>query len=373
MSVSSPAEVESLLSPPCMVERRSQRASTPSEGESSSLPRTEDGGFQTSAGSSTTEHADHGSSLTARLSSSVLTPQDLDTSALLCDELLSEDSDDSFEPPQKDDEDALLEDFVKEWLGTMQRDDLMPISLLLRIVLVTNLKFGVTEAAEMIGGLLAKSGRTIREWWTQFRANDDVFPDTLQGKYSRPGVLCQNEELDKHAVKYVRQNLAPKGKPNLTATSFCTWVNNSLLPSQVLDPTLPRRISIESARRWLHELGFTIMNRKKGIYFDGDEREDVVAYQKKFLRKMVAIGFLDRDNAPTEEAANSPPDDIEPVTPDRRTKNIVIFHDESTFNANDNQTIQWGTQDMKAGMLRPKSKGSGIMVSDFIDETTGYL
>lgn len=140
-------------------------------------------------------------------------------------------------------------------------------------------------------------------------------------------------------MKYICQNLPPKGKPNLTATSFCTWINNSLLPSEVLDPTLPRCISVETARRWLHELGFTIMNRKKGIYFDGHQR-DVFAYWKRFLRKMVAIGFQDRQ---CTNCRKLPSDDIEPVTPDRRTKNIAIFHDESTFNASDYQTIQWGT------------------------------
>ena len=49
----------------------------------------------------------------------------------------------------------------------------------------------------------------------------------------------------------------------------------------------------------------------------------------------------------------------------------MIFHDESTFNANDDQTLQSGIKG--EGMLRPKSKRSGIMVSDFIDERNGYL
>ena len=49
-------------------------------------------------------------------------------------ELPSEDSDDSFEPPQKDEENALLKGFIKEWLGTMQRDGLMLIYLVLHIV-----------------------------------------------------------------------------------------------------------------------------------------------------------------------------------------------------------------------------------------------
>ena len=56
---------------------------------------------------------------------------------------------------------------------------------------------------------------------------------------------------------------------------------------------------------------------------------------------------------------------------ERRENLVVLFHDESTFNANDDQTLQWGVKG--EGMLRPKSKGSGIMVSDLVDERNGYL
>ena len=49
---------------------------------------------------------------------------------------------------------------------------------------------------------------------------------------------------------------------------------------------------------------------------------------------------------------------------------VVNFHDETTFNANECQK----TQLVRKGeyMIMPKSKGSGIMVSDIIDRN-GYL
>ena len=57
--------------------------------------------------------------------------------------------------------------------------------------------------------------------------------------------------------------------------------------------------------------------------------------------------------------------------PDKQiAKTVVIFHDESTFQANDDQTTFWGAKDMT--ILRPKSKGASIMVSDFIEEHNGY-
>ena len=42
-------------------------------------------------------------------------------------------------------------------------------------------------------------------------------------------------------------------------------------------------IHINTARNYLKELGYTYAKVKKGMYIDGHEREDVVAYRKIFL------------------------------------------------------------------------------------------
>ena len=39
--------------------------------------------------------------------------------------------------------------------------------------------------------------------------------------------------------------------------------------------------------------------------------------------------------------------------------------------SNEDQSTQWGMKGEK--MLKPKSKGAGIMVSDFVDEHNGSL
>ena len=238
-------------------------------------------------------------------------------------------------------------------------------------MLVGVLHFQLTEAAKVIGYVLGKSDCTVREWRSIFIANKGEFPDTLQGKYQQEGVLWQNEELNKLATKYVRENTSVKGRPNMTAVSFCKWVNETLLPNQVLTPGLPRHISVETGRKWLHELGFQILDHKKGTYVDGHERPDVVEYRSSFLRKMFTLGFLNKDNALTPEAEMCLPQDLESPSADQISKTVVIFHDESTFQANEGQTFFWGTKDMH--LLRPKGKGTGIMVSDFIDEHNGYL
>ena len=43
----------------------------------------------------------------------------------------------------------------------------------------------------------------------------------------------------------------------------------------------------------------------KGTFVDGHERDNVVEYRKTFLRRMLALGFLNESNAPTEEAKKS--------------------------------------------------------------------
>ena len=162
-----------------------------------------------------------------------------------------------------------------------------------------------------------------------------------------------------------------KGKSNPTAGSFCQWINECLLVNQILEPAYPGHISIETARIWLLELGFTVMDHKKGTYVDGHERQNVVNIDKSSFADCVPLVFLNTANAPTPEAAQSLPEDLEHPSEEQIAKTIVIFHNESTFQANDDQLKFWGTEDMT--FLRPKSKGAGIMVSDFIEEKNGYL
>ena len=62
-------------------------------------------------------------------------------------------------------------------------------------------------------------------------------------------------------------------------------------------------------------------------------------------------------------------DDIGSPSSEHTAKNIFIFHDESTFNANDDESLQWGQTESQ--VFRPKSGSSGIMVSNFITENDG--
>ena len=281
-------------------------------------------------------------------------------------------NDDDFQPENEVlDDETMIHLYCSEWIDDLHRDDLMSLTIVLHHLLVTTLHFPLTRAAQLIAELIGKSDRTVRDWRATFLANSGSFPETLQGRYQRTGILWQNEELNKKASMFVRANKAVKGRPNMKVACFARWVNEDLLPNHALEPGYPRKISQETARKWLHELGFCVLDSKKGTYVDGHERQDVTDYRAKFLRKMVALGFLNSENSPTPEAALSLPKDIDTPPAEQIAKTIILFHDESTFQANDCERTQWGQTGEH--MLVPKSRGAGIMVSDFISEQDGYL
>ncbi len=116
-----------------------------------------------------------------------------------------------------------------------------------------------------------------------------------------------------------------------------------------------------------------------GIYIDGHEREDVVSYRKEFLKEALNLQQSHQPPPPPCSDKPDPPPLPGPSTaselsapPERHDKKLVmIYHDESIFCTNEGQTWIWGTEDKPA--ILPKTKGSGIMVSDFVDEHNGFL
>ena len=119
-----------------------------------------------------------------------------------------------------------------------------------------------------------------------------------------------------------------------------------------------------TAKRWLHKLGFSWKDVKKGVFLDRHEREDVMEDRHKFLQimKNYALYIVDfKADGSMEEKEY--PLDCAVGGPDRRPI-IVITHDESIFSANDGRRQAW-IRDGDA-ILCPKGKGKGIMISDFL-------
>ena len=162
--------------------------------------------------------------------------------------------------------------------------------------------------------------------------------------------------MKKKTTKFVRENSNIKD-----VYGFCRWLNNNLLKNSTLEPGFPGCVTLSTDLRWLHHHGFEVLTPKKGVFVEGRERSDVVIHRNEFFRKVIKIGFLHFTDAPNPEAAKALPEDIEPPTADRREKLVVFCNDETTFQCNDDQNQQRGYKGEK--MMKPKSKGAGIMIS----------
>jgi capsule polysaccharide export protein KpsE/RkpR len=108
-----------------------------------------------------------------------------------------------------------LQDFVDEWVQSLDREDKKGLAMPLCSTLVNELAFTETKAAEFAAKIVHKADRTIRQWRTDLISNNGTFPESKQGRYQRSGVLRVNEELCEKAAEYVRVNAAVKGTPNM--------------------------------------------------------------------------------------------------------------------------------------------------------------
>ena len=264
------------------------------------------------------------------------------------------------------DEEFSPQEVFDDWMVSLRHDQRQMLSVILMEHFRNRLNFSAKAAATEAGSIIGYNEKTVRRYRKDFFENEGEFSQQMQGKYERHCVY-HDETLNHKAAEWVREHAFKKGEPNMTAQTFCEWVNNSLLPSSHLPPHFPRSISLRTAIRWLHHLGFNPVSHRKGVYIDGHEREDVVRHRKEFLKVM---DELRRTHRPPPPCTDEPPR-IRQEDDDEKKELVVIYHDESIFNTNEGQTWMWGEEDRPA--ILPKTKGSGIMVSDFVEEHGGFL
>ena len=199
------------------------------------------------------------------------------------------------------------DELLQTWLVNLPRDDLQHMALLLCTRQTAMIGLNKTNTVDVVGDIIGKNRCTVRQCVDDFTLNEGEFSESQQGCYTRSNTLMSSEEICEKARVYVWENAAPRGRPNLTAAAFCEWMNNDLMPNSTLEPDFLRGVSAETARKWLHDLGFYVLQMSKGVHIAGHEHPDVVESQKQFLRKMTECGFLRPDNAPTEIATAALP------------------------------------------------------------------
>ena len=202
------------------------------------------------------------------------------------------------------------------------------------------------------------------EWFSrQILTWGDYFIQHKQLQVSRQGAhkkvisYIDDEDILHEILAWLRSQKPSKR----TGRNLMTHVNNELLPDQV-------SISLNTAISWLNKICFDVTDtdKKKGsIYIDGHEREDVVAYRTRFCNRWF--------NKYLPRMTYFEGDMMDPVEPDLNGERQIVpgFHDESTFRANEDQRFCRLEPDEQ--ILKPKSAGRGLMVSEFVCPCHGQM
>lgn len=158
-----------------------------------------------------------------------------------------------------------------------------------------NLGENRTRAAENVASNYGRGtnySRRILMWADQWRENEEI-KLSRRGKHAKTkNLLNEDDNFDE-----IRNWILENEKYTITPHLLRNHINDVFLPGI----GIRRTISEATARRWLHALGWIHSRVKKGVYFDGHERQDVVEYREVFLnqmeeyeRRMVTVDISDQ-------------------------------------------------------------------------------
>ena len=126
-----------------------------------------------------------------------------------------------------------------DWVVSLQSHDRKMLAVALTQSFISRQKFKKTDAVMEAASFIGCNKKTVRIHHKEFFTNKGNFFETKQGKYTRE-CLLNNEDLRLEAAMWVRENAYKKGAANMTASSFCQWVNETLLLQHDLPANLPR-------------------------------------------------------------------------------------------------------------------------------------
>ena len=139
-------------------------------------------------------------------------------------------------------------------ISAMKRIDEQKMAMMLYDNYVERMGFQKTEAVKEVGLFLGVNDQTFRSWRREFLCSGE-FSEDNRGKHARHQGLIDEDYRD-IALDWVRNHSSVKGKPNMTASDFCEWINKELLPiMREHQPNTPHSISVRTAPCWLHKLG----------------------------------------------------------------------------------------------------------------------
>jgi hypothetical protein len=207
-----------------------------------------------------------------------------------------------------------------------------------------------------VAGKRVYHARCIRSWAHKYVMTHQI-PYFRRGHHAKIWSFLWDEDILLQVKSYIREH-----KWDITPQMLMIQMNEVILPGLgfASSPT----IHFNTARNYLKGLGYTYAKVKKGIYIDGHEREDVVAYRKTFLEQMSEF----EHRMPTFSGDNLeeviwPDDNIQPL--------ILVTHDECIFSAYDGSQSLWIPDGEQP--LQKKDNGRSIHVSDFLTDVGSRL
>lgn len=198
----------------------------------------------------------------------------------------------------------------------------------------------------------------IREWGEDYMATRKL-PEHRQGKHIKTATVITDENVQRLLREYLRSLPNPERNPTHFQEALSGFILDSI-------PSAKSTVSVETARRWMHYLGFSPARTSKDYYTDDHNRDDVVRYRNEiFLPQMMA--YAERMVQYEGEDMNTE------VQPENLQEPEVVFitHDESTFYANDGAPCIW--MEGRKRHLKPKTNGLSIMISGFMCPCHGFM
>jgi hypothetical protein len=180
--------------------------------------------------------------------------------------------------------------------------------------------------------------------------------------------ILEDEDFSQ-AIQLHLQSIAKDGY--IQAQDIVDFVSQPEMQAQLETSSAKKRsISIRTAQRWLHKMGWRYGKKKNGMYVDGHERDDIVEYREAFIKRWKGYEkrmiTYDKDGNIDKTLSGFA------VPPGQAFKLILVTHDESTFYENDRRRNCWSHKNDKATPQR-KGEGTSLMVSDFLTTEWGRL
>jgi hypothetical protein len=199
--------------------------------------------------------------------------------------------------------------------------------------------------------------RRIRALFKHYQSFGGLPAETRGGKRKGSSYLDNEDVFLACRAWLLQQELG-----TVTPNNFRVAINQEILPRLLI--SCNKSIGRTSTYNWLLRLGFYKSEVKKGVYVDGHEREDVIAYrQEVFLPLMAELDSYTRQYSEMDDGTSQV---IEPSLPLGVKRHVMYFHDESCFHGHDYKKIIWLDGVTQQQKMPGKSKGKLIHDSDFI-------